>query len=77
MSHELRISKKNAARTIKALTRGQTRTKVDAEVGIPGAMKIIEKLEKRIGDLEQKISKLSGQYDLLWAWKMESEMRGE
>lgn len=70
-------TEKDATRIIKGLTRNQTRVKVDAETGIPGAGKQLEKMEKRIEALEQQIAKISGQYDKLWAWKLQQELKGE
>lgn len=70
-------SEAEGKRKVKALLKNQTRTKVDAETGIPGAGKQMEKMEKRIEALEQEIAKLSGQYDNLWAWKMQQELKGE
>ena len=75
MSHELRIPKKNAGRTIKALTRQQTKAKVEAEVGVTGAMELIEKVEKELKAQKKVLKKLSGQCDKLWAWKIETELR--
>lgn len=69
--------KKKGERFVKSLKKGQTRAKVDAETGIPGAMKIIEKLEKRIKDLEKANTSLSTTVGLLWKWKIETEMKTE
>lgn len=78
MSGAIKIkSEAEGKRQVKALLRNQTRTKVDFETGIPGAGKQMEKMDKRIEALEQEIAKLSGQYDNLWAWKMQQELKGE
>jgi len=67
--------KKKGARVVKALTKPQSRAKVDAEMGVEGAHVKLERLEAEVKKLKEKVAKLSGQYDKLWKWKMEQEMK--
>lgn len=68
-------NKKKGELQVNALLRNQTARKVDAETGISGAGKQMEKMTKRIEALEKAIAQMTSQYNLLIAWKSEQDMK--
>ncbi len=68
-------TEEEASRIIKGLTRTQTRAKVDAETGIPGAGKQMEKMAKQIAALKKKVAGHQKTINKLWVWKMAQEMK--
>lgn len=68
-------NKKKGERFVKQLKKKQTRAKVDAETGITGAGKQMEKMEKQLVALKKTVAGHQKTIDKLWAWKMESEMK--
>ncbi len=70
-------NKKQGERQVKALLRNQTRVKADADTGIPGAGKQMEKLEKQLAALKKTIAGHQKTIDKLWAWKMAQELKDD
>ncbi len=68
-------NKAKGERVVKALKRKQIRAKADADVGISGAGKQIEKLERELAAQGKIIAGLTVVVDKLWKWKMEQEMK--
>lgn len=68
-------TEKDGKRIVKALTKKQTRAKVDTETGIPGAGKQLEALQKDISALKKANSALTVTVGKLWKDKVERDMR--
>ena len=76
MDGKLRVkTEKEGKRLVKALTKPQTRAKVEAE--IPGAMDLIEKLQKDVAALKKKVAGHEKIIQKLWVWKMEQEKKND
>jgi len=67
--------KKKGARVVKALTKPQSRAKVDAEVGVEGAHVKLELLEAEVKKLKKKVAGHEKTIGLLWKWKLEQEIK--
>jgi len=75
MSGQLEIKNKaKGERVVKEFKKQQTRRKVDEETGIPGAMELIEKLQKEVAALKKKTAGHEKILQKLWNWKLKQEM---
>jgi hypothetical protein len=68
-------TKEQAERLAKSLKRKQTRDKIDAEMGIPGAHKQFEKMQKEIQGLKLLVAGQEVRIQKLMVWKIQQEMK--
>ena len=69
MAGKLQIRDKRKGEAVaKGLLKKRKRVQADTEIGIEGAGKRLEKLERRIEELEGEVALLRAQTADVWAW---------